>query len=36
VGQAGIALVSGLSSQMVYQRLANGNRITVVIVRRML
>jgi anti-sigma regulatory factor (Ser/Thr protein kinase) len=31
VGQAGIAMVMGLSSQVSYQALANGNRITVVI-----
>lgn len=31
VGQAGIAMVMGLSSQISYQALANGNRITVVI-----
>lgn len=31
VGQAGIAMVMGLSSQVSYQALAKGNRITVVI-----
>jgi len=31
VGQAGIAMVLGLSSQVSYEALANGNRITVVI-----
>lgn len=31
VGQAGIAMVIGLSSQVSYQALANGNRVTVVI-----
>lgn len=31
IGQAGIAMVMGLSSQVSYQALANGNRITVVI-----
>jgi anti-sigma regulatory factor (Ser/Thr protein kinase) len=31
VGQAGIAMLMGLSSQISYQALANGNRITVLI-----
>jgi anti-sigma regulatory factor (Ser/Thr protein kinase) len=31
IGQAGIAMVMGLSSQVSYQALANGNRITIII-----
>lgn len=34
VGQAGIALVMGLSSRVSYQALGNGNRVTVVIAPR--